>query len=1687
MHRRLHSLKPAAACLFALLLVFVFAAPPARSAGEIQYVFRDAWGSFGSGDGEFYHPTGVEATANFVFVADTENDRVQSYSLGGIGKTGADPALLAPRGVTVSGSDVFIVDTYNNRVLKYNTNLTVQGSFSIPSDLILRRPSDAAVDDDLLYVTDTNNNRVVVLDNITGALIDSWAGEPGSSLSGPHGIAVDPVSGSIFVADTFNNRIVKRALDGAVNSWGEYGSGEGQFDQPRGVAVAGGYVYVADTGNDRVQVFNAADGAYVTQFGGSGSAEGRLKYPMGVSALSVGDRTLVYVADTGNHRVQVFEPAMAPTSIALSPASVAENAPAGVTVGTFLTFDPNPGEDQADFTYALVEITGQDCSGNAAFTINGRTLVTNATFDYETQTSYPICVEVTDPAGLSFQQTLAVSVTNVKEAPVLDDITFDLTENPLMGDLIGALEARDADAAADLTWDIVGGSYSSAFSLVKTGPRTANLYVLIPSVFNYEAYADHQVTVEVRISDGGLTDTALVTVNLLDANDPPEIIPEAFSVSLPENHTGVLDLIKFNVTDEDVPAQTITFTTSHAAFAVAPVDPVEPDGMNYVLQAVAPVDYEQAASITLTITATDSGSPSADRAVTITVQVTNVNEPPVLTTTELSVEENSPNNTLVGFLTADDPEGAVILFFSTPDETGPFAVDGVGGVTVRDSNQLDYETLTSYTLPVAVTDPGGLTYEGNVVIYITNVNEAPTITGGVFSIDENAPAGAVVGTVTFSDPDGDALAFSGAQIGAGKVLTVDADGTIKVADSSYLDYETRTSFTTDIAVTDPGGLNASAVFTFNINDRNEQITIDDQEFYVQESAAVGARIGEISWSDPDDLDGVSLTTPAFTVTGGDCGSLFSIVRVDTHLYLDVAGALDADVVSSCTIDLQISDDSFVPPEPTTDSATLTIYINQNNNPPSITAATFSVAENSLADTVVGTVSAVDPDPGDSISFAITGGSGKDFFAIDSSSGTITVADQSALDYETVTGHAFTLEVTVTDDGEPQKSASQTFTINLIDVNEPPLITDQTVDLPENTYNGITVVDIDPVDPDQGAYFTYAITGGDPGCSFTSSADPNPNCVFTIDAAGKIKVQNSDALDYETVPGHTFTLTVQVTDNGQPGYPPTPLSDTATITINLIDQNDDPVITLNPADVTHQEHPPVVPAFISTALVTDQDGHTVTLEITGGNDSGAFALDPTTGEISIVDSAAFDYEKFQSVTLEITATDSGAPAASSTAYLTVKLMDINEAPQITTTTLSVPDGSPNGHPVGQVAVSDPDSGTSLQYAITGGTGAAAFAINSATGMVTVADASKVNYLQNPSLTLQVRVTDNGTPALSDEKTITVNVQPVADPAIVGFSGPASALTGINVELQLVVANLAGGVSGDYTARVTLPYGVRFISSPDGCAAADALHVDCTGTGLASKSQKTFRLVVQPSPILADATSLVFTAALTSNPDIGPGNNTATYTLKTISSIKLEFQDFEDHLLDGWYRLEAAGDTPLTFERDTAVTPAGARRFLGRFARNDRIAFRAKGLPQHGSVTISFDLYVIGSWDGIGPSGPDGWSFTAGGKNLVNATFSNHYGDSMFKQTFPSHISNPRDYPAMTGAVERFTLGYTFDGKPRDSVYHFDFVIEHSSPNLELIFESIGLQHLEDESWGIDNLSISLLGSSPLKVYLPAIRR
>jgi hypothetical protein len=157
--------------------------------------------------------------------------------------------------------------------------------------------------------------------------------------------------------------------------------------------------------------------------------------------------------------------------------------------------------------------------------------------------------------------------------------------------------------------------------------------------------------------------------------------------------------------------------------------------------------------------------------------------------------------------------------------------------------------------------------------------------------------------------------------------------------------------------------------------------------------------------------------------------------------------------------------------------------------------------------------------------------------------------------------------------------------------------------------------------------------------------------------------------------------------------------------------------------------------------------------------------------------------------------------------------------------------------------------------------------------------------------------------------------------------------------------------------------------------------------------------------------------------------------------------------------------------TTTTPGGCTRcttFLGRFS-GDTVELALTGLPGHSELTVSFYLYLIGSWDGNRDdyAGPDHWSFGISGDTpLLTTTFSTYGPAQAFPDSYPGG-----DHPWGTGSLEQNTLGYPTDTWDNDFVYHLSYTIPHSSGSVSFSFSGWNLQGVADESWGLDDVVVA----------------
>ena len=275
---------------------------------------------------------------------------------------------------------------------------------------------------------------------------------------------------------------------------------------------------------------------------------------------------------------------------------------------------------------------------------------------------------------------------------------------------------------------------------------------------------------------------------------------------------------------------------------------------------------------------------------------------------------------------------------------------------------------------------------------------------------------------------------------------------------------------------------------------------------------------------------------------------------------------------------------------------------------------------------------------------------------------------------------------------------------------------------------------------------------------------NTGNAFKLDAATRmLTINNTGAIDFELSP--TFALNVKaVSVDGN--------EDTAVITLNVINTAELPIAgnmltnldenTPNGTDVLQVE-------------ATEPNGDPMTFAITGGNDLGIFAINSSTGMISIVDTTDLDYETYPVHVLSISITGPGG-----TVTITVKfiVMDITERPvPPATLSLNILDTTSTDTVIYTLDASDPEVITgkeTLSYELVSASEPGVFTVTE-DGNVILNDGDVLNAGTTPVYNLLIRVRDSSPEALDEEFTLVINVK--YDPATIQFSpiGPSCAST------------------------------------------------------------------------------------------------------------------------------------------------------------------------------------------------------------------------------------------------------------------------------------------------------------------------
>ena len=508
--------------------------------------------------------------------------------------------------------------------------------------------------------------------------------------------------------------------------------------------------------------------------------------------------------------------------------TIAENTASGANIGSAVAATD---ADNDTLTYRL---GGTDAASFSIVNTTGQ-LQTNAALDYETKTSYSVTVSVSDGNGGSDSITVTITVRDVDEtpannAPIFTDgtsTTRSVAENTAPGQNIGsAVAATDTDTGDRLTYRL-GGTDAAVFRIISTSGRLQTSAAL-----NYETKSSYLVTVFVSDGNGG-SDSILVTINVRDVSEKPYFAPGGIILTVAENTAAGTNIgDPFQATDPDS-GDTLTYSLQRGDKDAFRIDPNTGQ-----LQTHASLDYETKSAYTdLAVRAVDSTGLIGSTLVRINVTDVAENNAPVFTegsSATRTVAEDAAIGTNIGTpVAATDADNDTLTYRLGGTDAASFSIVNTTG-QLRTRAALDYETKSSYSVTVSVSDGNSGSDSIPVTIDVSDVNErpprsrktinsAPVFTDGTTtarSIAENTASGTNIGSpIAATDADNDTLIYSLSGADAASFRIVSTTGQLQT--EAALDYETRSSYTVTVSVSDSKGGTDNITVTIDVTDVDE--------------------------------------------------------------------------------------------------------------------------------------------------------------------------------------------------------------------------------------------------------------------------------------------------------------------------------------------------------------------------------------------------------------------------------------------------------------------------------------------------------------------------------------------------------------------------------------------------------------------------------------------------------------------------------------------------------------------------------------------------------------------------------------------------------------------------------------------------------------------------------------------------
>ena len=1031
---------------------------------------------------------------------------------------------------------------------------------------------------------------------------------------------------------------------------------------------------------------------------------------------------------------------------------------------------------------------------------------------------YQLSITATDLANNSSDLDLSISVVDdTGSAPTFAQASASIAVDENSAGAIYTAQASDVDAGDSLTYSI-SGTDSSLFTI---GSSSGDLAFISPPDHEQPADSDadniYNLTITATDSMAKQAQQSLtISVNNLNDNSPQfALASSAFDVF--ENVAAVATIAAADADGDDL-TFSLTTTTDSSYFTIDPTSGAL--SFNQAPDFETPQDSNADNTYELELSVAD-GTNTISQA--ISVRVADVDEAPSFASASASVSVNENNAAAIYQAQATDPEGASLAYSASGADAALFTVNSTSGDLAFKNppsfeSPLDQDGNNVYELTITATDGANQASQA-VAVTVDDVNEAPSFASASVNLDtdENAASFAHIVDAADDEDQGDQLSY---QLGGDDAAAFAFDANTRSltfqqspdyenpADDDANNYyrvritaaDAEYSTTQDITIT-----------VADLNDEAPQFTSAASLVLEYTAIVVGTNIYTAAATDADAGDQVSYALggadASHFVFDGSSGALAFVQAPSLETPQDDNGDNTYELTITAT-DLGANSSEL---------ALSISVVDDTGSAPTFDQASVSIDVDENSPGTIYTAQASDVDPGDTLSYSISGVDAE--LLIIGDNGDIAFPEPPDYENPSDSGADNTYEITITATDSIGKQADQDLRITILNLND----NDPKFDLASSAFD---------VAENTTAITTIAATdadGDDLTFSLTNTTDASH---FTLDSSSGVLAFGS-APDFESPQDsntdNTYELELSVADGAH--------TTTQAITVAVTDVDEAPTFTSASESVLVNEN---ASGSVYQAQASDPEQATLTYSASG-TDAGLFTINNTSGELSFKQSPDFEQPSDQGAdnVYELTITAADATNQTSQA-LTLTIADVNEAPAFASASVDLnaaENDSSFAHTV--EAASDEDSGQTLAYSLSGDD-AAYFNFDTATRALSFKQApdfeNPIDTDANNEYLVTITASDGD---LQDTQAITITVTNVEedpyfhstadyvdsiaeDPATEGTASPVLVLTiqaaddEDDAAVKILYFTISGGVDSDkfsLTAVNNNSANLSFNISPD----------------------------------------------------------------------------------------------------------------------------------------------------------------------------------------------------------------------------------------------------------------------------------